>query len=400
MWFGLALLCCACGDDARDASGASSGSASGNGGAGATGGEGTAGAGVGGGGATAACEAVAPHQISETPGAAGATRVVWNGDGYGVIWSDDRDAPDNTGDETEMYFARLDPKGNKIGTDVRVTNAPGTTGVGSLVWNGSEYGVVFGDARTSAGIYFTRLDASGTKLSDEVLLTPGQVPRLTWSGSEYGFSFTDSGAVQFVRLDPEGAMLHAPTVVGEGWNPSQARSTDGWGIAFHDPIDPLQVYFTRLDDRGALAAPPTLVSTGPGWHASLAARGDGFGVAWNSGFEMGMAVAGQIWFAELNHDGVVVGEQKPVSGPPGGVLFPSLAANPSGWGLAWVDDTKLSMSLVDAGGGVEPPSLLSSTAVESFLYMQMTANGSGYGLVWTDSSDGTDEVWFATSCGE
>ena len=130
---------------------------------------------------------------------------MWTGSQYGVAWSDHRHG------DSEIYFARIDADGNKIGTGVRVTNAADDSRSSSLVWTGREFGVSFADHRDGAWeIYFARLDASGDKLDEDVRLTHVQSnsdgPGLTWTGSEYGVFWQDSrnagGAeIYFVRLD-------------------------------------------------------------------------------------------------------------------------------------------------------------------------------------------------------
>jgi hypothetical protein len=342
------------------------------------------------------CEPVAPLVVSEPAGNATAARLAWNGGGWGVAWSDDRDGT-NSGD-TELYFARLDTAGEKMGADVRVTDAPGFTTAGSLVYNGTDYAVVFNDARTPPGMYFTRVDAAGDKLFDEVLIEPGQVPRLAWNGTEYGLSYTVQGIVQFVRLDENGAMLGTPTVIGNGYNPSLAPSSEGWAIAFHFGVTDFTIYFVRLDASGQMVGGQVPVRGSSGWHASLAASGDGFGVAWNSGFTMGMAVNGDIHFARLDASGAVMGSEGPVTMGPAGFWFPSLAAGDDGWGLAWVVDTDLEVAHIDAAGAAGEPAPLSDSAIESFFYMQIAARAGGYGVVWPDSREGNDEVFFATTC--
>jgi hypothetical protein len=78
--------------------------------------------------------------------------LVWTGSEYGVSWFDERDG------NYEIYFARLDALGNKIGSDVRVTNDPLESSGPSLVWTGSEYGVSWHDFRDgNYEIYFARL---------------------------------------------------------------------------------------------------------------------------------------------------------------------------------------------------------------------------------------------------
>jgi hypothetical protein len=68
-----------------------------------------------------------------------------------VSWYDDRDG------NAEIYFARIDSSGNKIGSDVRITNDSSDSVYPSLVWNwtSAEYGVSWTDNRDgNFNIYF------------------------------------------------------------------------------------------------------------------------------------------------------------------------------------------------------------------------------------------------------
>ena len=65
--------------------------------------------------------------------------IVWTGTEYGVAWTDDRDGT------TEIYFARVDASGNKIGQDLQVSVGGSDARMVSLVWTGSEYGMAWRD---------------------------------------------------------------------------------------------------------------------------------------------------------------------------------------------------------------------------------------------------------------
>src|SRR5206468_5109528 len=128
---------------------------------------------------------------------------------YGVVWQDDRDG------NNEIYFARLNSSGAKIGPDVRVTNAPGSSRTPAVVWTGWEYGVVWYDDRDgNTEIYFARLDGSGVKISPDVRVTndpaSSSFPAVVWTGSEYGVAWQDTrndDGVYFARLDSEGVKV-------------------------------------------------------------------------------------------------------------------------------------------------------------------------------------------------
>src|SRR5262249_11895704 len=90
----------------------------------------------------------------------------------------------------------LDAGGEKLGDDMQVTNAPGTSSRPALAWTGAEYGTVWLDSRDGNNeIYFVRLDMTGTKLESDMRVTndpaSSTLPRLAWTGSKYGVVFVD-----------------------------------------------------------------------------------------------------------------------------------------------------------------------------------------------------------------
>lgn len=127
--------------------------------------------------------------------------LVWTGFGFGLAWYDSRDGA------VEVYFARLDTEGNRIGAAVRVTmgyvgSASASEPPPSLVWTGAEYGLAWRDLRGgSQAIYLGPLDEQGVKLGAEQRLTAGSSPSLTWTGSSYTAAWSRSQRVYIARFD-------------------------------------------------------------------------------------------------------------------------------------------------------------------------------------------------------
>jgi len=117
--------------------------------------------------------------------------LVWADSEYGVCWQDMRDG------NYEVYFARIDSGGTKIGSDIRITNDGSSSYNPSLVWTGSEYGVCWQENRDgNYEVYFARIDSGGTKIGSDKRITndgsDSHTPNLVWTGSGYGVSWRDS----------------------------------------------------------------------------------------------------------------------------------------------------------------------------------------------------------------
>ena len=192
-------------------------------------------------------------RITTASGASLFPSVAWTGSRHGVVWQDDRDG------NAEIYFARLDASGVKMGTDVRVTNATGSSTLPRIVWTGQEFAVVWIDRRDGVPRpYFRRLGLSGNPIGGEVVVssTPGSPysdwASVVWTGSEYGVAFAtgSDGVVVVSRLGAAGQPLGAPFLVTRPSfqfsmiNPSLVWTGTEYGLVWSDGDE--ETYLTRL----------------------------------------------------------------------------------------------------------------------------------------------------------
>ena len=105
------------------------------------------------------------------------------------------------------------PNPQKIGPEVRITNAAGGSSRPSLVWTNSEFGLSWQDNRDgNYEIYFARISADGTKLGSDARITTGTSPSLVWAGSEYGVSWD---GIYFVRISAAGEQIGSELYVSD-----------------------------------------------------------------------------------------------------------------------------------------------------------------------------------------
>jgi hypothetical protein len=129
------------------------------------------------------------QRITSEPGDSDEPDLVWTGSEYGLAWQDERSG------YFEIHFARLDGSGSMIGSERRVTSSPHRSVRPSLVWTGSEYALAWVDNREGPyDLYFTRISSSGVEQGDDERLTTSGVqglegPSLVWTGSEYGIVY-------------------------------------------------------------------------------------------------------------------------------------------------------------------------------------------------------------------
>ena len=166
---------------------------------------------------------------------------MWTGTEYALAWGDRRD-----GAGSEIYFTRIDASGSKIGGDLRITTTTsGSSGLPSLVWNGTEYALGFEDSRTgSQELWFVRLDATGAKVGTEVSITDRLFSpwNMVWDGTGYAMAWMDSRdgnpEIYFTRLDATGSRLLGDVRITDDPAISRAPSTawngTGYAVAWSD----------------------------------------------------------------------------------------------------------------------------------------------------------------------
>jgi hypothetical protein len=116
--------------------------------------------------------------------------TLWNGSEFAISWYDLM--PGNS----EIYFTRVDEAGSQIGGNVRVTNNSSSSAVPHLAWTGTEYGVTWYDLRQNNWeIFFARLDAAGAKIGSDIRVSNNnslsEYPVVAWDGAEYGIFWQD-----------------------------------------------------------------------------------------------------------------------------------------------------------------------------------------------------------------
>ena len=193
-------------------------------------------------------------RVTNAAGVSAYPSLVWTGSEYGAAFEDNRDG------NFEIYLGRISAAGAPVG-ETRVTQAAGESESPSLVWAGSEFGASWQDFRDgNYEIYFARLSAAGALLGSELRLTSNagasQNPSLVWTGSEFGVIWNDAadnpdGEIYLLRLDGTGALIGGPVRVtnnaGFKIYPALAWSGSEYGVCWQDYRDgDYELYFARI----------------------------------------------------------------------------------------------------------------------------------------------------------
>lgn len=370
---------------------------------------GPADAGVDAGSADASVAACAPVVSRVTNDGAGSTdpSMVWNGSGYGVAWAETRDG------NSEVYFARLDASGSVLGSEVRVTDDAATSEGVSVVWTGTEYGLVWYDQRPGTyQVYFARLDDTGAKIGSDVRVTTDPArswgPAMVWNGSGFGVAWWDvrdgNDEVYFARLDATGAKVGSDVRVTNGADaggPAIVWTGTEYGLAWGDRRDGAgaEIYFARLDDTGAKIGGDvrvTTTSSGSSGLPSLVWNGTEYALGW----EDSRSGTQELYFVRLDATGAKIGSDTAITTR----LFSpwNMAWDGTGYGLAWSDNRDGNLEIyftrLDATGARVLPDVRITDDPEISRATSLAWTGSGWGLAWTDLEYGNWEILFADPC--
>jgi len=282
----------------------------------------------------------------------------WTGSEFGVSWQDYRDG------NYEIYFARISAAGEKIGSDLRVTNDANISANPSLSWTGSEFGVSWHDARDAKNydgnyeIYFARISSSGSKIGSDLRITNNTAvsawSSLSWTGSEFGVSWQDYRSanydgnyeIYFARISSAGAKIGADLRVtnnaGYSAYPSLIWTGTEFGVSWQDYRDAqnydgnYEIYFARLTSAGTKIGPDLRITynAGGSYYSSLSWTGSEFGVSWYDGREGNY----EVYFARISSAGIKVGGDLRFTNNPGWSEYPSISWTGSEFGVSWQDD--------------------------------------------------------------
>lgn len=325
--------------------------------------------------------------------------IASNGSGYGIVWA-------SLSEETaELYFARLDAAGKRIGAPVRVTSGAGLKLLPRLTWTGSGYGLVWTaiDEGDSADVYLARLSTEGALQGSAQRLSSGSALEIgadvVWTGSGFGLTWLklDSDytmSLQFGRYSATGERqgdLRAITrnFIGTAV-PSISWTGDGYGVAFNT--------FTPRDEKSAtmLARIP---GSGQGGTVDRVTQGEGLAgnvaLAWNG------AQQGLVWEDNLDFED----DEDPTSalafaavGSPNVArrhitqnnrlsIMPTLAWSGAAYGLAWTDvadgNLRVLFHRLGRDGAPQGAAMTLNTGLAA-LMPSLRFNGQEYAAAWVE----------------
>jgi hypothetical protein len=173
-------------------------------------------------------------------------RVAFDGtDQLHVVWWDRRDADRlDTSNEAEVYYTKLDLKGNKLLPDIRVTNARGDSAWPDLDVdsNGNAHVVWFDDRLSLDGgtyeIYRTTMSKDGTKVLNDTKIS--SIPKYSTAGW--------------------------PNIAVDENDDIHVVWSEVWTVDTEPPAGYKSgIYYTRINSDGSIEQSPAFVAGGGGY---------------------------------------------------------------------------------------------------------------------------------------
>lgn len=229
---------------------------------------------------------------------AGETRLVWTGTEYAIIYTNNN----------ILYFTRLDAMGNRIGDDIEVMDFGFTVTSHSpvLIWTGTEYAIAWDWVDWARGsvtnIYMARLDPLGNRIGDIINVTDDLTgantqPSLVFTGNEYGIVWERIDGLYFskINIDSEGTVTIEDRIRITESNSTTGSSDLAWaetkyGISW--TTNTYEIYFLEFDRDGNPIGDETILSNGQ--YSSLVWTGNHYGSLVEN--------FGEINFVEINTD--------------------------------------------------------------------------------------------------
>ena len=120
--------------------------------------------------------------------------MAWAGDAFGATWADAR-----VDDNYEVYFARFDSQGNKLGPDLRVTEAENFSIHSRILFDQGRYVIFWDDRRDElvtggTKVFAQMIDRAGNLVGDNIVLSPddesAEYPYIAATDTRFGVVYT------------------------------------------------------------------------------------------------------------------------------------------------------------------------------------------------------------------
>ncbi len=264
--------------------------------------------------------------------------IVWTGAEFGTAWEDRRDG------NYEIYFNRLDANGKKLGPDVRVSDADSFSLHPSMVWNGTEFMLVWDDQRNGNDdirIYGQRISVDGQLIGDNVELTGqftgSESPSVSEGEKTIAITF-NMGTSLGTKI---GFRTFAPDFTGpgtlvtlsssDGVNPSIVWNKDRYVVVYGKRVNGVPsdaIYGVTVNESGQVLTQEKKITFGASFARSqaLLPLGDRLLLVWADDKDGNYELYSKMLSPTLGE----LTPRKRISNDPSDSVYPSVAFGPDG----------------------------------------------------------------------
>lgn len=273
--------------------------------------------------------------------------VVWDGEAYGVVWSDDV-----LGDK-DIFFCRMTADGSFLVEPLPVCFNGSDQSFPAITWSGDRYGLAWVDRRHGDGeIYFATVHAESLPVTiNEVRVTTDVLeqtyPDLAWDGLEYGIFWQHNGVgntdIDFARVDESaslipGSQVSVITAVTDDTSPEIAWNGTNYGLLWVENFSSLADIVFALVDTAGVVVPSSQLKVTNGFdeqtNPSFIWNGYEFAAAWEDNRNSMISLV-DIYAARIAADGSLINSIIRVTSSPNSEYNPSIAWAGNHYGIFW-----------------------------------------------------------------
>ncbi|MEZ4390096.1 MAG: hypothetical protein R3A48_03285 [Polyangiales bacterium] len=316
----------------------------------------------------------------------------------------------------DVWFARLQADGKRVGAARRLTNADTVKVMPDLAAGPAGFALAYteiGDNDLATRVL--RLDAQGAAQGQPITLGGDGFNfggRVEWNGREYaaawyGVSVAAQMSARFARYGQDGARVGGDTTLHSRFAASGllgfAFTGDAYGVAFNTYIprdERAETLFLRVGAGGEASAPLKVAQRAERCgSANLAWSGRNFGVIWEDEMsaEDDDTPLNRLAFAAVSPGRVDV-PRREVTRRDRFQVQPVIAFGGGVYAVAWttIGDDGLDVWLARLDGEGKPLGAVTQVTRNSMGLLPSVAwNGREFGIAWTDVRGGGVDVWFA-----
>jgi len=342
-------------------------------------------------------------RVTTDPDDSDGPRLVRSGAGYALVWRDTRDGP-----EEEIYFALVDADGQKIASEVNVSNTAKQSDDPSIAVGDGGFGVSWTEGLDiDREIMFAILGPNGTPTQVVPITSSLGVSAYSstaWTGTDYAIVWDDDVGgdrqIYLARVDAAGTVTMPATRITSmnadgARHPAAVSAPNGLAIVWQDFRNgPSEIYYGRFDFNGTLQGSEVNLSMAGNSSRSASISKAGNDVA--TAFEDDRELPRDPYLKVFRPDGTEKSSPLRLINDARDTSSPVVAFDGVYYGIVWKeggsDSGEVLFALATDSEVVAVKSISAELDAEA---PWIIFDGERFAVVWKDERSGADDVYFA-----